>query len=98
MVDFIHHSIGVISAPFKLYMGVREMGALVIIWIPHIDSALGYLRYLRSAGPSLLPLFGSSVEEASDTPVLGIARVENRITSLAVRQRVPYLPISAEPP
>lgn len=83
--------------PSKLYMGVKEVSEhpLVVIWVLHIGSALGYSQYLGAIGtqkPSLPSIFGSSVEEASDPFVLGIARVENRATNPVPWQRVPYLP------
>ena len=78
-------------------MGVKVAGEhpLVVIWFLHIDPALGYSQYLWTGGtqkPSLPSIFGSSVEEASDPFVLGIARVEKGVTNPAPWQRVPYLP------
>lgn len=78
--------IGAISAPSKLYMGAKAFREhpLVIIRVLHTGPALGCPHHLRAFGshkPSLLSLFGSSVEEAPDPFVLGIVRVENRMTN-----------------
>ena len=59
-------------------MGARKVStSLVMAWFLHIDPAIERSPHIGMQEPSLSPLSGSLVQEASDSFVLGIVPTEN---------------------